>query len=121
MSDLADGPRLDLLDGPCSDLGSVLRLGSEHSESIASTGVMFLCEIEKEKYVGYRNNMSWEGDVAGSISEQVKKLLPSFRLTSIIGLEVLINQTIKSCPTGPHAHTTTSYQDSSTGPRACYY
>lgn len=78
MSDLADGPRLDLLDGPCSDLGSVLRLGSEHSESIASTGVMFLCEIEKEKYVGYRNNMSWswEGDVAGSINEQVKKIAP---------------------------------------------
>lgn len=72
MSHLADG-RLDLLDGPCSDLSSVLRLGSEHSESIASTGLMFLCGIEKEKYVGYRNNMSWEGDVAGgSINEQVK-------------------------------------------------
>lgn len=77
MSDLADGPRLDLLDGSCSDLGSVLRLGSEHSESIASTGLMFLCEIEIEKYVGYRNNMSWEGDVAGgSINEQVKKIAP---------------------------------------------
>lgn len=52
--------------------GSVLRLGPEDSESIFSTGVMFSCE--KEKYVGYRNFMSWEGDVAGrSVKEQVYK------------------------------------------------
>lgn len=50
----------------------MLRLGSEESEPIVPTGVMFLCDIEKDKYVGYRDIMSWEEDIAGGlINEQV--------------------------------------------------
>lgn len=41
MSDLADDPRLDMLDGPYLGIGSVMRLGSENSEAIISTGVIF--------------------------------------------------------------------------------
>lgn len=66
MSDLADG-RLDLLDGPCSDLGSVLRLGSEHSESIASTGVMFFyVKLKKRNMLGIETICLGKGMLLGN-------------------------------------------------------